>query len=251
MSIKAIHEETHYINSDFNQILNLISLSEERSLYILIKELKKRYNQCLHWGYEDEDVEYIQDSEGNMLIKKFHIPAYDIKRAYEKSKINFEHTKDLFCNLPFVINKHMPDGSIRRQGLFNELYYNKNYERFEIDVNDRFYDFIKLENKEMERYFKVYHNEFFRLNGKYSRKMYRLISLFNNQKFFSQSLETLRDYFLQYEYDNKEFVRNVIVKSISEIEQKTSFKISYKKIKKGRFLNKINFSIHRIENKKI
>jgi plasmid replication initiation protein len=241
--------EAHYINNNFNEILNLISLSEERALYVLIKALKKRYNQCLHWGFQDEEVEYIKDSEDNLLIKKFNIPTYDVKLAYKEAKIRFNDTKDLFCNLPFVITKYMPNGSIRKQGLFNELFYNVNYERFELDVNERFYEFIKLENKEMDKYFKVYHNEFFRLTGKYSRAMYRLVSMFSNNKYFSQNIQTLRNYFNQREYENPEFMRMVIKRSIKEIEEKTNFKITYKTIKKGRNIHKLTFTVIREDAK--
>ena len=241
--------EAHYINNDFNEILNLISLSEERALYVLIKALKKRYNQCLHWGFQDEEVEYIKDSEGNILIKKFNIPAYDVKLAYKEAKIRFNDTKDLFCNLPFVITNYMPNGSILKQRIFDKLFYDTDYERFELSVNDRFYEFIKLENREMDKYFKVYHNEFFRLTGKYSRAMYRLASMFSNNKYFSQNIQTLRNYFNQHEYENPEFMRMVIKRSIKEIEEKTNFKITYKTIKQGRNIHKLTFTVIREEAK--
>ena len=241
--------EAHYINNDFNEILNLISLSEERALYVLIKALKKRYNQCLHWGFQDEEVEYIKDSEGNILIKKFNIPAYDVKLAYKEAKIRFNDTKDLFCNLPFVITKYMPNGNIIKQGLFNELFYNINYERFELDVNKRFYEFIKLENREMDKYFKVYHNEFFRLTGKYSRAMYRLASMFSNNKYFSQNIQTLRNYFDQQDFKTSDFIYYVISKSLNEIAKKTNFKITYKTIKQGRNIHKLTFTVIREEAK--
>ena len=244
-----IVEETHYINNDFNYVLNLISLSEERALYVLIKALKKRYNQCLHWGYEDEEVEFIEDLDGNKLIKKFNIPTYDIKLAYKEAKIKFDNTKDLFCNLPFVITNYMPNGSILKQGLFDKLFYDTDYERFELSVNDRFYEFIKLENREMDKYFKVYHNEFFRLTGKYSRAMYRLASMFSNNKYFSQNIQTLRNYFDQQDFKTSDFIYYVISKSLNEIAKKTNFKITYKTIKQGRNIHKLTFTVIREEAK--
>ena len=244
-----IVEETHYINNDFNYVLNLISLSEERALYVLIKALKKRYNQCLHWGYEDEEVEFIEDLDGNKLIKKFNIPTYDIKLAYKEAKIKFDNTKDLFCNLPFVITNYMPNGSILKQGIFDKLFYDTDYERFELSVNDRFYEFIKLENREMDKYFKVYHNEFFRLTGKYSRAMYRLASMFSNNKYFSQNIQTLRNYFDQQDFKTSDFIYYVISKSLNEIAKKTNFKITYKTIKQGRNIHKLTFTVIREEAK--
>ena len=249
MSKIATCEEIHYIGSNFNEILNLISLSEERALYVLIKALKKRYNQCLHWGYEDEEVEFIEDLDGNKLIKKFNIPAYDIKLAYKEAKIKFDNTKDLFCNLPFVITNYMPNGSILKQGIFDKLFYDTDYERFELSVNDRFYEFIKLENREMDKYFKVYHNEFFRLTGKYSRAMYRLASMLGHNKYFSQNMITLRNYFNQHEIETKYFIKYVIKKSINEINTKTDFNIIYKTIRQGRNIHKLTFTVIREEAK--
>lgn len=244
-----IVEETHYINNDFNYVLNLISLSEERALYVLIKALKKRYNQCLHWGYEDEEVEFIEDLDGNKLIKKFNIPAYDIKLAFKKAKIRFNDTKDLFCSIPFILTNYMPNGSILKQGLFDKLFYDTDYERFELSVNDRFYEFIKLENREMDKYFKVYHNEFFRLTSKYSRAMYRLASMFSNNKYFSQNIQTLRNYFDQQDFKTSDFIYYVISKSLNEIAKKTNFKITYKTIKQGRNIHKLTFTVIREEAK--
>lgn len=247
--MNELAEQTHYINKKLNTTLNLIGLSEERSLYILIKALKNRYNQCLHWKYEDKEIDFIEDEDGNMLVKRFSIPAYDVKTAFKKAKIHFEDTKELFESLPMILKRHMPNGGIRRGSLFNEIYYNPDYEHFEINVNEMFYELIKLENLHMDSYFKVYHNEFFKLTGKHARSMYRLASMFEQNKIFTHNISTLRQYFKQQKSETKVFMRDVINKSILEVEKKTNFKITYKKIKKGKQLDKLLFTITRTKNK--
>lgn len=244
-------ESTHYISHKLNETLKLLSLVEERSMYVLIKELKKNYNRIIYWNADDEKVdfeqEYFDSDEMAGKIYKFSIPAYDVKQAFIKAKIDFKTTIELFEKLPNRLKIYNPNGEIDIIWLFRRIKYDPNYNEFVIWVNEEFYDYVKLQNNDMDRWFKIYHNEFFRISGKHTRNMYRLACMWEN-KSIELKIDTVKKFFLydgSEEVPAKKFFSNIIERSITELHSKTKIKIKYEKIKQGREIYKIKFIFSR------
>lgn len=239
--MKKIVSTEYLINKDLNETLNFLSVIEERSLYVLIKELKQEFYTYVVQYDLDGKVRSYEDYDN---ISEFYISANIMKKAFEKNRIIFNDIIDILENLPMTVIKNYLNGDCERICLFRSIKYLINNDTFKIKLSKEFYDYIYIfvrEDEKIDNFFKVYHDEFFKLNSKTSKALYRLASIWSNAGWRNMKFKDFENYFRIKSRNLDKQLNNAIEK----INKDTRFNISYSKIKKGKEISNIIFKIEK------
>lgn len=236
-------KDTHFISKDLNDTLNMLSLLEERALYVIVKELKKQ-----HFS-DTEKVDY--DFQGDFVrhtgekIMEFELSATTVKLAFQKNKIAFSNMIDLFQKISTSVVKYYVNGDMEKINLFDNVKYISESDSFLIVLNEEFYDFIILGNDD-KMFFKIYHEEFFKLTSIHQKSLYRLCSIWVNLGKRTLTIDEFKRYFgLSKKYRNKDIDTKLLQPAMEKINDLTGFNISYiKTITLGK-ISHITFSFKR------
>lgn len=238
--MRKLNKKANYlIANNLNEILNQIGVVEERILYLIVKELKKKV-------LNSENTEY--DHLGEMVemgdkVYDLEIEGGKLRKALKGFVSN--DIKEMLSKFPLAVGREWENGDKAILMLFNTIKYIDLEDVFKVILTDNFYNYIIFD--EMGNNFtRIYHDEFFTLNSKLSQKMYRLCSRWFELGVLNQKIDTLVDYF-GFKNLKMSGIDRELKRVINKIAENTQFQVSYQKIKKeGKVTNMIwSFKINR------
>lgn len=217
MKEKDLVVHHNYLNES---ILNLTEL--ELNLFIIVLYKMRR---------EDEERVLFDAKEIKMLVG-----------AKDKSYKAFEKLTHTLQDKTLYL-KTM-DG-YKRIKPFPTLYFNNKKKTIEIGINRDMIPFFK----ELKEQFTQYSlKEFLNLKSKHSKRLYQLLKQYENIGKRSFEVKQLKNY-LECDTDSYarmyNFEKRVLNKAKEEINENTSLSVDYEKIKSGRAIKSLDFSIEK------
>lgn len=234
-----MEEKKHFISNSLHNSLNVLTVIEERALYLLVDEIKRKY-------YKDKQVSFDQELSSNDKIYEVELDGKVVRDAIRQT---FKTLRELLLAIPSRITILYENDSGKVVYLFRRIEYDGKTDVFKIKLNDEFYDYIYV--REVKKEFFIIHSpEFDKISTVHGQALYRLCSRFLNQKNYLMKIETLKEYFrLGKKYKTADIVNKILEPGIEKIHVFTNFRIKYKKRKKGKEITHILFTFTRVEDR--
>lgn len=244
--MRILKKKANYlVANNLNEILNQLSVIEERLLYLMIKGIKKEYFKIKKEF--DDDTEEVPLFDRDEIFENledrvydFTIECCDISKALNKTKLSKKDIIKTLERFPLAIRREKDNGDQVLVLLFKKIKYIADKDVFYVELTEYFYEYIYFEMF-CKKFTRIYHDEFFRLNSKSSQKLYRLCTRYFEQRNLNQKIETLVKYF-GFENINVKDISKSLKRAVDKINKETQFEVSYKKVKKGRCISNVIWS---------